>query len=206
MAISFNGLWRKRLQASFHFSSSLSILLAAFPRIRLSQILSFEYFTLDFFSRKCDSKLFRNWGMGFPDGLQQLPNYWDSIHSKAVRRLLSVHLLCRIWAFPFGSYPGSHYFYDLQVSWSNLRKRHFKDQVSIDREMRCLRNKIHTNLFITFVLSNSCWIGTAVIQVRKGFLNTLFANKPFLLRHFLYEHKKFILSYILISRFHDCFC
>ena len=35
------------------------------------------------------------------------------------------------------------------------------------RELRCLRNKIHINLFITFWLSNSCWIVSAIIQVRK---------------------------------------
>ena len=42
--------------------------------------------------------------------------------------------------------------------------------IYIFREMRCLRNKIHTNLFFTFVLSNACWIGTAVIQVSSNVL------------------------------------
>ena len=32
------------------------------------------------------------------------------------------------------------------------------------REMRCLRNKIHSNLFLTFILTNSCWIITSVMQ------------------------------------------
>ena len=29
--------------------------------------------------------------------------------------------------------------------------------------MRCLRNKIHANLFLTFILTNSCWITTSVM-------------------------------------------
>jgi len=32
------------------------------------------------------------------------------------------------------------------------------------KEMRCLRNKIHSNLFLTFILTNSCWIITSVMQ------------------------------------------
>ncbi|XP_023322237.1 diuretic hormone receptor [Eurytemora carolleeae] len=32
------------------------------------------------------------------------------------------------------------------------------------KEMRCLRNKIHANLFLTYILANSCWILTAVMQ------------------------------------------
>ena len=30
--------------------------------------------------------------------------------------------------------------------------------------MRCLRNKIHANLFLTYMLANSCWILTALMQ------------------------------------------
>ena len=33
------------------------------------------------------------------------------------------------------------------------------------REMRCLRNKIHTNLFLSLLTSNLCWILIAIIQV-----------------------------------------
>jgi hypothetical protein len=33
------------------------------------------------------------------------------------------------------------------------------------REMRCLRHKIHTNLFLSLLTSNLCWILIAVIQV-----------------------------------------
>lgn len=32
------------------------------------------------------------------------------------------------------------------------------------KEMRCLRNKIHSNLFLTFILANTCWILTAIMQ------------------------------------------
>jgi len=32
------------------------------------------------------------------------------------------------------------------------------------KEMRCLRNKIHANLFLTYILANSCWILTAAMQ------------------------------------------
>ncbi len=31
--------------------------------------------------------------------------------------------------------------------------------------MRCLRHKIHTNLFLSLLTSNLCWILIAVIQV-----------------------------------------
>ena len=34
----------------------------------------------------------------------------------------------------------------------------------LTREMRCLRNKIHSNLFLTFILADTCWITTAVMQ------------------------------------------
>ena len=30
--------------------------------------------------------------------------------------------------------------------------------------MRCLRNKIHSNLFLTFILGNTFWIATATMQ------------------------------------------
>lgn len=36
------------------------------------------------------------------------------------------------------------------------------------REMQCLRNKIHANLFITYVLYISTWISTGLIQHAKG--------------------------------------
>jgi len=32
------------------------------------------------------------------------------------------------------------------------------------KEIRCLRNKIHSNLFLTFILANTCWILTAIMQ------------------------------------------
>ena len=36
------------------------------------------------------------------------------------------------------------------------------------RETHCLRNKIHTNLFATYILSNFCWIITsATIYVSR---------------------------------------
>lgn len=34
------------------------------------------------------------------------------------------------------------------------------------RELRCLRNKIHVNLFVTFWGTKSCFIATAILQVR----------------------------------------
>ena len=34
------------------------------------------------------------------------------------------------------------------------------------REMRCLRNKIHINLFCTFIFTNSWWFISLIIQVR----------------------------------------
>ena len=33
------------------------------------------------------------------------------------------------------------------------------------REMRCLRNKIHINLFLTFIFTNSWWFASIIIQV-----------------------------------------
>ena len=36
---------------------------------------------------------------------------------------------------------------------------------SISREIQCLRNKIHANLFITYVLTQSCWIVLTLIKV-----------------------------------------
>jgi hypothetical protein len=41
----------------------------------------------------------------------------------------------------------------------------------LSREMRCLRNKIHTNLFLTYILANTCWILTALMQ-EAHFLGT----------------------------------
>ena len=35
------------------------------------------------------------------------------------------------------------------------------------REMRCLRNKIHANLFLTFVLDCTFWMATDIMQGRE---------------------------------------
>ena len=35
----------------------------------------------------------------------------------------------------------------------------------INREMRCLRNRIHINLFCTFIFTNSWWFASIIIQV-----------------------------------------
>ena len=48
------------------------------------------------------------------------------------------------------------------VIWSSkasffLSKKKICD---IFREMRCLRNKIHANLFLTYILANSFWLAT----------------------------------------------
>ena len=37
----------------------------------------------------------------------------------------------------------------------------------IIREMRCLRNKIHANLFLTFVLDCTFWMATDIMQGRE---------------------------------------
>ena len=54
----------------------------------------------------------------------------------------------------------------VQIILANYRQ--FKDKTPFlfhfNREMRCLRNKIHANLFLTYILANSCWILTAVMQ------------------------------------------
>ena len=38
---------------------------------------------------------------------------------------------------------------------------------SLLREMRCLRNKIHANLFLTFVLDCTFWMATDIMQGRE---------------------------------------
>ena len=45
------------------------------------------------------------------------------------------------------------------------------------REMRCLRNKIHTNLFLTYILANTCWILTALMQ-EAHFLGSHVSHAP----------------------------
>ena len=57
------------------------------------------------------------------------------------------------------------------LTLANLRFRLYSSPIRFmiytvcpDREMRCLRNKIHSNLFLTFILTNTCWIITAVMQ------------------------------------------
>ena len=60
------------------------------------------------------------------------------------------------------------------------------------REMRCLRHKIHANLFVSLLTSNLGWILIAVLQVRKGRL-FLCGN------HFLYPFNT--IFYIPMVRF-----
>lgn len=71
-----------------------------------------------------------------------------------------------------------------------VRKKAFSNSLLFlaCREMRCLRNKIHTNLFITIILSNSCFIVTALVQVRESVKETLIEYS----RNFVYFHTDFI--------------
>jgi hypothetical protein len=38
--------------------------------------------------------------------------------------------------------------------------------LEIDRDLRCLRNTIHTHLLITYIMADLTWIVTAILQVR----------------------------------------
>ena len=74
------------------------------------------------------------------------------------------HLPSRLLHQPRGPRPGHNHIHLLQVSSQLTNPLSWFTLCVGDREMRCLRNKIHSNLFLTFILTNTCWIITAVMQ------------------------------------------
>ena len=59
--------------------------------------------------------------------------------------------------------------YSLKINVYLHRDQHNPrhDHWSLIREMRCLRNKIHANLFLTFVLDCTFWMATDILQGRE---------------------------------------
>ena len=85
-------------------------------------------------------------------------------HTKYRKSLIGSlpHLPRWLLSQPRGPPRGNDHFHLFQVS--SAPKLQLNLTSNIFREMRCLRNKIHANLFLTFILTNTCWIITAVMQ------------------------------------------
>lgn len=53
--------------------------------------------------------------------------------------------------------------------------------LNVFRDLRCLRNTIHTNLMCTYILSDFTWILTSTLQVCEQFTKKKFTSVVFLI-------------------------
>lgn len=77
----------------------------------------------------------------------------------------------------------------------------------LGRDLRCLRNTIHMNLLLTYLLHNFLWLASASLQVRSTFL--LFFSSIFFLSlyHFLFYFLSLlynVLPFFIFFLFYTC--